>query len=151
MPLGELQEDMRLCEGLSMSPMSALKLRIGLISRVNLRSLATIAAILPMLATGTAHAHARLDHAAPGVGKTVANPPQEVTLWFTEKLESAFSTVAVTNDAGERVDNGRARISGNQMSVPLRVGGAGTYHVKWHVISVDTHPSDGSFTFRVGQ
>ena len=131
--------------------MRAMKLRMGFISRVNLRSLAAIAALSPILATGAAYAHARLDHAEPGVGKTVANPPQEVILCFTEKLESAFSTVAVTNDAGERVDNGRARISGNQMSVPLRVGGAGTYHVNWHVISVDMPTTDGSFTFQVGQ
>ena len=30
-------------------------------------------------------------------------------------------------------------------------GGTGTYHVNWHVLSVDTHTTDGNFTFQVGQ
>ena len=45
----------------------------------------------------------------------------------------------------------KTRVSGNQMSVSLRPGGSGTYHVNWHVLSVDTHTTDGSFTFQVGQ
>jgi methionine-rich copper-binding protein CopC len=107
--------------------------------------------LLLVLATGAAQAHAFLDHAEPRVGNKVAAPPKEVTLWFTQKLEPAFSTVTVTNAAGERVDSGKARVSGNQMSVPLRAGGVGTYHVNWHVLSVDTHTTDGNFTFQVGQ
>ena len=61
-----------------------------------------------------------------------------MTLWFTQKLEPAFSTVTVTNAAGQRVDTGKPRVSGSQMSVSLRPGGAGTYHVTWRVLSVDT-------------
>ena len=114
----------------------------------------TIAGIIPLLllfATGEASAHAFLDHAEPRVGNKVASPPREVTLWFTQKLEAAFSTVTVTNAAGERVDTGEPRISGTQMSVTLRPGGSGTYHVTWHVLSVDTHRTEGNFTFQVGQ
>jgi methionine-rich copper-binding protein CopC len=101
--------------------------------------------------TGEAAAHAFLDHAEPRVGNTVATAPREVTLWFTQKLEPAFSSITVTNSAGQRVDTGKTRASGNQMSVSLRSGGAGTYRVNWRVLSVDTHRTDGNFTFRVGQ
>jgi hypothetical protein len=114
-------------------------------------SLAAIIPLLLLLATGEAAAHAFLDHAEPRVGNTVATAPHQVTLWFTQKLEAAFSTVTVTNAAGERVDTGKARVSGNQMSISLRPGGAGTYHVTWHVLSVDTHTTDGNFTFQVGK
>jgi copper resistance protein C len=114
-------------------------------------SLAAIIPLLLMLATEQAAAHALLDRAEPRVGNTVAAAPHQVTLWFTQKLEGAFSTITVTNAAGERVDTGKARVSGNQMSVSLRPGGAGTYHVTWHVLSVDTHTTDGNFTFQVGQ
>ncbi len=107
--------------------------------------------LLLALATGAAQAHAFLDHAEPRVGNKLASPPKAVTLWFTQKLEPAFSGIIVTNAGGERVDNGKPRVSGNQMSVPLRPGGTGTYHVNWHVLSVDTHKSDGNFTFQVGQ
>jgi methionine-rich copper-binding protein CopC len=103
------------------------------------------------LAAGAAQAHAFLDHAEPRVGNKVATPPRQVTLWFTQKLEPAFSSVTVTNAAGERLDSGKPRFSGNQMSVSLRPGGSGTYHVNWRVLSVDTHTTDGNFTFQVGQ
>ena len=107
--------------------------------------------LLLLLATGEAAAHAFLDHAEPRVGNKVATAPREVTLWFTQNLEAAFSTITVTNPAGQRVDTGKPRVSGNQMSVSLRSGGAGTYHVTWRVLSVDTHTTDGNFTFQVGQ
>ena len=34
--------------------------------------------------------------------------------------------------------------------VGLKPLAAGTYRVHWHVLSVDTHTTQGSFTFRVG-
>src|ERR1700755_2208094 len=97
-------------------------------------SLVVIIPILLLFAGGEAQAHAFLDHAEPRVGNKVASAPREVTLWFTPKLEPAFSTVTVTNASGQRVDTGKARVSGNQMSVSLRAGGPGTYHVTWHVL-----------------
>jgi len=53
--------------------------------------------------------------------------------------------------AGQRVDAGGTRVNGTVMSVTLRPGGTGTYRVEWKVLSVDTHTTEGSFTFRVGQ
>jgi methionine-rich copper-binding protein CopC len=114
-------------------------------------SLAAIIPLLLLLAGGEATAHAMLDHAEPRVGNKVATPPREVTLWFTQKLEAAFSANTVTDPAGKRVDTGKTRVSGSQMSVSLRSGGSGTYHVTWRVLSTDSHTTDGSFTFQVGQ
>jgi methionine-rich copper-binding protein CopC len=105
--------------------------------------------LLLLLVAGEATAHALLDRAEPRVGNTVATAPREVTLWFTQKLEPAFSTVTVTNAAGQRVDTGKTRVSGNQMAVSLRDGGAGTYRVTWRVLSVDAHRTDGNFSFKV--
>lgn len=113
-------------------------------------SLISLAPLLLLFAAGEAAAHAFLDHAEPRVGNKVASPPHQVTLWFTQKLEPAFSTITVTGPNGQRVDAGKARVSGNQMSVSLKAAGTGSYHVNWHVLSVDTHTSDGNFTFQVG-
>ena len=110
-----------------------------------------LVAVMLGLGTGKVQAHAMLDHAEPRVGNTVATAPHEVTLWYTQKLEPAFSSVTVTNAAGERVDSGKARVSGSQMSVTLRAGGPGTYRVNWRVLSVDTHSTEGNFTFQVGK
>ena len=113
---------------------------------------AMFACVIPLLllfGTGEAAAHALLDRAEPRVGNSVATTPRQVTLWFTQKLEAAFSSMTVTDPTGQRVDTGKARVSGNQMSVSLRGGSAGTYRVNWSVLSVDAHKTEGNFTFQV--
>lgn len=106
--------------------------------------------LILLLTIGEVSAHAVLDRAEPPVGNKVSTAPHQVTLWFTETLEPAFSTITVTNAAGQRVDTGKIRVSGNHMSISIRPGGSGIYHVTWHVLSADTHRTDGSFTFQVG-
>lgn len=100
--------------------------------------------------TTAAQAHAFLDHASPLVGSTVPSPPHELTLSFTQNLEPAFTTVQVTGPNGARIDQGKPKISGNTMRVAVRAAGPGTYHVHWHALSVDTHTTQGSYTFHVG-
>jgi methionine-rich copper-binding protein CopC len=99
-----------------------------------------------------AMAHAFLDHASPRVGNTVATAPNEVVLWFTQKLEPAFSSIEVHNEQGASVTGGKATVVGDrtQMRVPLKTLPKGTYKVLWHVLSVDTHRTQGDFSFRVG-
>ncbi len=96
-------------------------------------------------------AHAFLDHANPRVGSSVRVSPREVTLSFTQNLEPAFSTISVTGPTGQKVDDGKARISGSTMRISIRPSGSGSYHVNWRVLSVDTHTTEGSFSFRVGE
>jgi methionine-rich copper-binding protein CopC len=116
-----------------------------------MRTLVAPASLLVAAFSATAaHAHAFLDHASPLVGGSVATAPREVTLWFTQSLEPAFSRAEVTDASGARVDQGKAQISGSTMRVGLRPLAAGTYRVHWHVLSVDTHTTQGSFTFHVG-
>ena len=110
---------------------------------------ATSALFTVMLGT-VAEAHAFLDHAEPRVGSTVPTAPRQLSLFFTQKLEAAFSSVQVTNPKGVRVDQGKPQIIGNAMRVGLKAAGPGTYHVHWHALSVDTHTTQGSFTFHVG-
>jgi copper resistance protein C len=102
------------------------------------------------LAATAAQAHAFLDHASPLVGSTVPAAPHEVALTFTQNLEPAFSSVEVIDSSGARVDQGKAAVSGNTMQIGLKTIGPGTYRVRWHALSVDTHSTEGSFTFHVG-
>ena len=86
------------------------------------------------------------------MGSTVKIAPTQVRVWFTEQLEAAFSTLEVLNERGERVDNGRpqtAESNPDMLQVHLKPIGPGTYRVKWRVLSVDTHVTEGAFTFRV--
>ena len=98
----------------------------------------------------TLQAHAMLDHASPPVGGTVGSSPGQVTLYFTQQLEPKFSGAEVRNASGARVDKGKS-ISGNVMRIGVGAMPAGGYMVTWHVLSVDTHTTQGSFNFRVGR
>ena len=116
-----------------------------------MRRLTTIVSLLCLaLGTSPALAHAHLDHASPAVDSTVTTAPQNVALWFTQNLEPAFSRVAVTDNTGATVDQGNAEISGNSMRIGLKSLPSGSYTVRWHAVSVDTHTTDGTFTFKVG-
>jgi methionine-rich copper-binding protein CopC len=99
-----------------------------------------------------AAAHAFLDRAVPAVGSVVHLPPTEVRLWFTQKLEPAFSSVRVLDRDGNRVDRGDARVDAAEatllrQSLPALAPGA--YRVIWRVLSVDSHVTEGDFTFEV--
>ena len=107
--------------------------------------------LIALTANGGVHAHAMLASASPPVGGSVGAAPRQVTLSFTQGLEPAFSSVQVTDSKGARVDAGKAQVNGSTMTVGLKALSPGTYRVHWHVLSVDTHKTEGSFSFRVGQ
>jgi copper resistance protein C len=115
-----------------------------------MRTFFVVTSLLLAVGAPAAQAHAFLDHASPLVGSTVAPAPHEVTLSFTQNLEPAFSSVQVTDSKGGRVDQGKASVSGNTMSVGLKALSPGEYKVHWHALSVDTHTTEGSFSFHVG-
>jgi copper resistance protein C len=108
--------------------------------------------LISLLPFGTtiAEAHAFLDHAEPRVGSTVQTAPREISLAFTQELEPAFSTVEVRDANGARVDQGKARVSADTMHIGLKPLPPGTYKVHWHALSVDTHTTEGTFSFQVG-
>jgi methionine-rich copper-binding protein CopC len=100
-----------------------------------------------------AQAHAHLDHSQPAAGVTIKAAPNEVTLSFTEAVEPKFSSIEVRDAKGTAVQSGSAQaVAGNtaQLRVGVKALPPGTYTVKWRVLSVDTHRSQGDFTFTVG-
>jgi methionine-rich copper-binding protein CopC len=116
--------------------------------------LAALVAAATLFAAGAAWAHAFLDHASPAVGSTVPTAPPVLRLWFTQGLEPAFSSVTVTDTSGKRVDGGDAKVDAKDatlLTVSLKRLPPGTYTVKWRVVSVDTHTTNGDFTFTVGR
>ena len=100
----------------------------------------------------TVEAHAFLDHASPEVGSQLHGSPKEIKVWFTEKLEAAFSKLQVFNAAGQEVDSRDERLDSKNAALlivtvpPLKPG---IYKIVWRVVSVDTHTTHGSFKFEV--
>jgi methionine-rich copper-binding protein CopC len=109
-------------------------------------------AVLPlMLSAGPAFAHAFLEHARPPVGSELASPPPAVSITFTEDVEPQFSRIEVRTTTGTRVDKGDLHADGDRarLAVSLPHLAPGTYTVSWHVTSIDTHKTEGQFTFTV--
>jgi methionine-rich copper-binding protein CopC len=99
-----------------------------------------------------AWAHAQLVSAQPRVGATVARAPAEIVLRFSESPEPRFSNIEVRDAAGTRVDRQDLRLGPDgdkTLAVGLPSLPPGTYLVRWQVLSVDTHRTEGSFRFTV--
>jgi hypothetical protein len=97
-------------------------------------------------------AHAFLKDANPGVGSTIQTSPSEVQIRFTENIEPAVSSIQVFNTSGNEVDKRDLHLDRSDhalVHVSLPQLGAGIYKVVWRVVSVDTHVTNGNFTFRV--
>jgi len=111
-----------------------------------------LASALWCAGAGGAQAHAFLDRASPAVGSTVHTPPTEVRIQYTEELEPAYSTAHVEDASGATVSTADAHVDPNERSVLIVPVGAlkpGRYKVVWKVLSVDTHVTNGTFSFTV--
>jgi methionine-rich copper-binding protein CopC len=97
-------------------------------------------------------AHGVLERTDPRAGASVKTPPAQVRLWFTGALEPAYSRVRVLDAAGKRVDLDDAALDPANAAL-LRVSvpalAPGRYRVVWRVLSVDSHVTEGDFSFRV--
>ena len=93
-----------------------------------------------------------LQRAEPPAESRLKRSPDEVKLYFTERLESAYSAVRVVNDRGEQVDRRDARVDRANpalLRATLPMLPRGTYQVRWRVLSIDADVTEGNFTFRV--
>ncbi len=100
----------------------------------------------------TADAHAVLVKSAPAGRATLAEAPSRVQLWFSERIEPAFSSLSVWSAEGTQVDQRDGRVAAEnpkELSVTLPPLSPGSYRVRYRVLSVDGHIVDSSFTFSV--
>ncbi|MFD4261852.1 copper resistance CopC/CopD family protein [Streptomyces sp. NPDC058534] len=102
-----------------------------------------------------ASAHAALNSTDPGDGAVLQRAPGHVTLTFSESVGLRDDSFRVLDPGGHRVRTGDAdRADGRsdtaRVDLPAELG-EGTYTVAWRVVSADSHPISGAFTFSVGR
>jgi len=108
--------------------------------------------LLVLLPSTRVSAHAFLEHSDPPVGGKVHSAPAAVRIWFTEAIEPAFSSIQVLDATGKQIDKKdmhRDPSNRSLLEVSLPRLGPGTYKVTWRVVSVDTHRTNGDFTFGI--
>ncbi|MFU8852598.1 copper resistance CopC/CopD family protein [Micromonospora sp. SL1-18] len=112
--------------------------------------LVTLVALLISPAT-PASAHAVLTSTSPTASSVVSGAPAEVVLTFSEGVRKVPGKIRVIAPDGSRADRGEPRFSGAVVTIPVDASGArGTYLVSYRVISADSHPVSGAFTYSVG-
>jgi len=104
------------------------------------------------LTATVAAGHAVLQRAEPRVESTLKRGPDEIKLYFTERLEPAYSSVRVVNDQNVQVDRQDSRVDRSNpalLRATLPRLPPGTYKVIWRVLSIDADVTEGGFTFRI--
>ncbi|MFF4350534.1 copper resistance CopC/CopD family protein [Streptomyces sp. NPDC001530] len=99
-----------------------------------------------------ASAHAAVTGSDPKQGSVVDKAPAQVSLTFSEKVAMNDGSLRVLDPKGKRVDTGGAtNLSGTTYGVKLHSGlPDGTFTVTYQVVSADSHPVSGAFTFSIG-
>ncbi|MEX1652210.1 copper resistance protein CopC [Streptomyces pseudovenezuelae] len=121
--------------------------------RVRTLVLLLLAACGLLLTTaGPASAHAALTGSDPQQGVVVDKAPDQVSLTFSEKVALSNDSLRVLDPKGKAVQQGKpSEVSGTTYAVKLHSGlPDGTYTVTYQVVSADSHPVAGAFTFSIG-
>src|SRR5205807_4348513 len=100
-----------------------------------------------------AWAHATLITTDPPKDGVAAVSPSQLSLTFNENVEVSFGAIRVYTCAGQRITTGaphHAATTDHTVEVSVPKLAPGVYLVAWHVISADSHPVSGTYSFRIG-
>jgi methionine-rich copper-binding protein CopC len=112
------------------------------------------AAALLAIMTGysiVAWAHSFPDKETPSAGQKVATAPSEVAIDFDAPIEKLFAKLEVAGADGTNEAVGAPQVSDDGRKLSIKVGALkpGDYTVKWAVVCIDTHHTNGSYIFTV--
>ncbi|OPA76118.1 hypothetical protein BVG16_18040 [Paenibacillus selenitireducens] len=97
-------------------------------------------------------AHAQIQRSTPAAESELTNAPASIQITYTEGINGDLSNASLSTDAGAAVAV-KLSTDGDKTLVitPKAALKDGIYKVKWQVLSVDTHVTEGSFRFAVGE
>ena len=108
-----------------------------------------LAAMAAAAAPASSHSFPEAEH--PAVDQTLGSSPSEVSIRFDAPIEKLFAVLQVLDAAGRNVAAGQPVVGprGYTLSVKVPPLKPGEYTVKWGVVCIDTHHTQGSYTFTV--
>lgn len=128
--------------------------RAGGIRRRVIAVLTAVLCVWGLAVAPQASAHATVVSTDPADGALLATAPARVTVTYNEAVSLQLGALRVFAPDGTQVEAGTAdHLDGKPetASVALKAGlKNGTYVVSWRVISADSHPVRGAWTFSVG-
>jgi methionine-rich copper-binding protein CopC len=115
------------------------------------KALTAVALIASLASIGNAFAHAHLKSEVPAANSSVSGP-KDLRLNFSEGVEPKLTKVTITDD-GKPVAIKNIETDPNDKKLlivtPEQPLAPGSYSVEWHAVSVDTHKSDGNYSFKI--
>lgn len=115
------------------------------------KALTAVVLLASLASISNAFAHAHLKSEIPAADSSDTGL-KELRLNFSEGVEAKFTQVTITDDGKpvaikgiETAPNDRKLL----IVTPEQPLKPGSYKVEWHAVSVDTHKSDGSYTFKI--
>jgi copper transport protein len=112
-----------------------------------------LAFALVVAVAAPASAHATLTSTTPAEGSVLHTPPTAVSIALDESVGVSSDSLRIYGPSGARISASAPVQSQSGTTVTVRPGaklGDGTYTVAWHVVSADSHPVSGAFTFSIG-
>ena len=115
-----------------------------------LHSFTLMVALLAFASAVAAHSFPEEQH--PAAGQTLSTAPSEVRIKFDAPIEKLFAKLQVFDTSGKNHAVGTPQVSadGIELSTKLDNLTPGEYTVKWAVVCVDTHHTEGSYSFSIG-
>nr|WP_246246219.1 copper resistance protein CopC [Paenibacillus lemnae] len=109
-----------------------------------------IAVLLIVSFPSGALAHSKLVTASPSAETTTTENVTELLLTFNEKIDPTLSTLIISGTDGQSAGKPEITVEEDQLKAvfdkPLD---SGTYEVEWKIVSGDSHPVSGTYTFAV--
>jgi copper resistance protein C len=104
-----------------------------------------------MSAAPVVWAHSFPEQEIPAAGQTLTSPPSEVTIKYDAPIEKLFAKLEVLDANGKNQAAGDLIYGNDGTTLSIKVAPLkpGDYTVKWAVVCVDTHRTQGSYTFTV--
>jgi len=115
--------------------------------------LGSVLIVTPVLGLAApAQAHNYLIASTPEAGSTLTELPERFSITTNEALldisgDGTGFAMQVSDNAGLFYGDGCLIVDGSSMGTPAALGEAGTYLVRWQIISADGHPISDEFEF----
>jgi methionine-rich copper-binding protein CopC len=113
--------------------------------------LATFAFLAIAAGAPPASAHSFPQQEIPSAGQKLAKPPSEVSIRFDAPIEKLFAKLDVVDSSGSSVTAGPPEIGPKSLTLSVKLAALkpGDYTVKWGVVCLDSHHTQGSYTFSI--
>lgn len=110
-----------------------------------------VSTIVLVAGAATARAHSFPEEETPSAGQTLSAPPAQVSIKFDAPIEHLFAKLEVDGPDGKNCSVGDPSFGDDTRTLAVKVGALapGLYTVKWAVVGIDTHHTNGSYVFTV--